>query len=162
MIRSSRGERFVLDRNGYVEPALLGTTHRRAVLTPGVLGAYQAPFPTPESRRALVCWSRDIPVDEADPSYPDMKAIQESLVRLAALPVLLVWGMLDPVLPPPVLRWWEQQFPHAQTHEIGDASHFLQEDAPDRIVAVIDAFLKGERPGAHLSPREGSPVPPGF
>ncbi|MBI2081715.1 MAG: alpha/beta fold hydrolase [candidate division NC10 bacterium] len=27
LIRSDRGERFVLEKNGYVEPALLGTTH---------------------------------------------------------------------------------------------------------------------------------------
>ena len=153
MIRSPRGERFVLDRNGYVAPALIGTTHHSETLTPEVLDAYRAPFPTPESRRALLCWSRDIPVDDTDASYADMAEIQENLARLASLPVLIVWGMLDPVLPPAVLGWWQQQFPHAETHEIEDASHFLQEDAPQRIVAVIDAFLKREPLGVKTSPR---------
>jgi len=69
LIRSERGEKFVLEKNGYLEPALLGTTHRAENLTKTVLDAYRAPFPTPESRLALLCWSRDIPVQETDPSY---------------------------------------------------------------------------------------------
>jgi len=141
MIRSPRGERLVVDRNGYVEPALVGTTHHRERLTPEILAAYLAPFPTPASRRALVCWSRDIPLDERAPSYGEMKRIEDDLARFATIPVLLVWGMRDPVLPPAVLRWWEARYPHAETHEIDNASHFLQEDAPERIVAWIEDFL---------------------
>src|SRR5205823_5775270 len=72
MIRSPRGETFVLAKNGYVRPALLGTTARPANLTASVL----APFPTPESRRALLCWSRDIPVAPGDPSYAEMQQIE--------------------------------------------------------------------------------------
>jgi len=119
MIRSPRGER----------------------LTPEVLAAYLAPFPTPASRRALVCWTRDIPLDARAPSYGEMKRIEDDLTRFATIPVLLVWGMRDPVLPPAVLRWWEARYPHAETRELEDASHFLQEDAPEQIVAWIDAFL---------------------
>lgn len=67
LIRSERGEKFVLEKNGYLEPALMGTTAHTEKLTSVVLNAYRAPFPTPESRRALLCWSRDIPVNESDP-----------------------------------------------------------------------------------------------
>jgi haloalkane dehalogenase len=57
------------------------------------------------------------------------------------IPVLLIWGMQDPVLPAAALRRWQQVYPHALTHELEDASHFLQEDAPERIVPWIKAFL---------------------
>ncbi|MBF8279518.1 MAG: Alpha/beta fold hydrolase, partial [candidate division NC10 bacterium] len=96
LIRSERGEKFVLEKNGYLEPALVGTTHRPENLTKTVLDAYRAPFPTPESRLALLCWSRDIPVHETDPSYSEMKRIEEALVRFIGTPTLLVWGMRDP------------------------------------------------------------------
>ena len=142
VIRSDRGERFVLERNGYLEPALVGTTYHRDRLTPAVLNAYRAPFPTPQSRLALLCWSRDIPVTETDPSYPEMKRIEEHLSLFAELPILLVWGVQDPVLSPRVLSWWQTRYPHAATREIPDASHFLQEDAPDRIVAWLEEFLE--------------------
>ncbi|MBI4390955.1 MAG: alpha/beta fold hydrolase, partial [candidate division NC10 bacterium] len=115
LIRSDRGERFVLEKDGYVEPALLGTTHHPEYLTPTVLGGYQAPFPTPASRRALLCWSRDIPVREADSSYGEMKRIEEGLARLAEKPTLLIWGMRDPVLSEDVLRRWQRIYPQAVT-----------------------------------------------
>ena len=142
LIRSERGEKFVLEKNGYLEPALVGTTHRPENLTKTVLDAYRAPFPTPESRLALLCWSRDIPVHETDPSYSEMKRIEEALVRFIGTPTLLVWGMRDPVLPESVLRMWQRIYPQATTAELEDASHFLQEDAPERIVLCIAQFLE--------------------
>ena len=56
-------------------------------------------------------------------------------------PATLVWGMRDPVLPPSILHHWQRTLPHAETIEIDDASHFLQEDAPEQIVAAIAAFM---------------------
>ncbi len=141
LIRSDRGERFVLEKDGYVEPALLGTTHHPEHLTPTVLKGYRAPFPTPASRRALLCWSRDIPVREADPSYGEMKRIEEGLALLAGTPALLVWGMRDPVLSVEVLRRWQRVLPRAAALEIEDASHFLQEDAPEQVLRGIERFL---------------------
>ena len=142
IIRSARGEKFVLEKNGYLEPALLGTTFHIENLTQEVMDAYRAPFPTPASRLALLCWSRDIPVSEADPSYAEMKRIERGLSRFLDTPTLLVWGMRDPVLSEPVLRTWQSIYPRAITYEIEDASHFLQEDAPARIVNCIGEFLE--------------------
>jgi cis-3-alkyl-4-acyloxetan-2-one decarboxylase len=142
MIRSARGEKFVLEKNGYLEPALLGTTFHIENLTQEVMDAYRAPFPTPASRLALLCWSRDIPVSEADPSYEEMKRIERGLPQFLDTPTLLVWGMRDPVLSEPVLRTWQSIYPQAVTYEIEDASHFLQEDAPARIVNWIGEFLE--------------------
>ena len=141
LIRSERGEAFVLQKNGYLEPALRGTTYHSEQLTKIVMEAYRAPYPTPESRLALLCWSRDIPVQETDVSYAEMKQIEQGLSQFSRTPILLVWGMKDPVLSVSVLHRWQQLYPHATTHELEDASHFLQEDAPERIVQWIEAFL---------------------
>ena len=141
LIRSERGEKFVLEKNGYLEPALLGTTHHPERLTKTVMDAYRAPFPTPASRLALLCWSRDIPVTETDPSYAQMKRVERELSHFVRTPTLLVWGVRDPVLPKSVLRRWQRIYPHATTHEIEDASHFVQEDAPERVIRCIEEFL---------------------
>src|SRR5262249_17319014 len=129
------------ERNGYLAPALQGTTHHAERLTATVMGAYQAPFPTPASRLALLCWSRDIPTQVADPSYAEMQQIEQHLAQFAGIPILLVWGMRDPVLGEAVLGRWQQIFPHARTRMIADASHFVPEDAPERVVAWIETFL---------------------
>lgn len=141
IIRSERGEKFVLEKNGYLEPALLGTTHHPEKLTKIVMDAYRAPYPTPESRLALLCWTRDIPVSGSDPSYAEMKRIEDGLSQFAKIPALLIWGMRDPVLQESVLRIWQRVFPQAVTREIEDASHFLQEDAPERIVGWVEEFI---------------------
>ncbi len=107
IIRSERGEAFVLKRNGYLEPALLGTTYHSEKMTTSVLEAYRAPFSTPESRLAMLCWSRDIPVQESDVSYAEMKYIEKGLSQFSEIPILLVWGMQDPVLSPSVLQRWQ-------------------------------------------------------
>jgi pimeloyl-ACP methyl ester carboxylesterase len=49
--------------------------------------------------------------------------------------------MRDPVLPASVMRMWQRRLPNAVTLEINDASHFLQEDAPERIVNAIREFI---------------------
>ena len=141
IIRSERGESFVLEKNGYVKRALLGTANYPENYTSKVLNAYLSPFPTPESRLALLCWSRDISVSESDRSYGEMNHIEDKLSLLADIPVLLIWGILDPVLPGSVLEKWRRIYPHAQVCEIEDASHFLQEDSPKRVIGEIKQFL---------------------
>jgi len=89
----------------------------------------------------MLCWTRDIPVQETDASYAEMKLIEQGLSQFTQMPILLIWGMQDPVLTPPVLGLWQQLYPHAITYEIEDASHFLQEDTPERIVGYIQEFL---------------------
>jgi len=54
LIRSQRGEAFVLKMNGYLEPALSATTHHAEHLTRTVMVAYRAPFPAPESPPAML------------------------------------------------------------------------------------------------------------
>ena len=155
IIRSERGDKFVLERHGYLEPALRGTTYHTERLTTTVMDAYRAPFPTPTSRLALLCWSRDIPTHMTDPSYAVMRQIESGLAQFVRTPVLLLWGRYDPVLGASVLRQWQDVFPQAETHVVEDASHFVPEDAPERLVAWIETFLathpmKGGRSGLAL------------
>jgi haloalkane dehalogenase len=141
IIRSSRGEHFVLKKNGYVEAALRAGSAHPETLTPAGLAAYLAPFPTPASRLALLCWSRDIPVAENDPSFAEMQRIERALPTVADLPTLIVWGMRDTVLPEAVLRLWQRVLPGAQVRELADAGHFLQEDAPAPALRAVEEFL---------------------
>ena len=141
LIRSNKGETFALQKNGYVKRALLGTSNYPENYTSQVIDAYLAPFPKPETRKALLCWSRDITFDEHDQSYGEMKNIENNLSQFKEIPVLIVWGMLDPVLPHSVLEKWREIYPNAKVCEIDEASHFLQEDTPDRLLEEINMFI---------------------
>ncbi len=71
-----------------------------------------------------------------------MRFIELGVPQFDDRPVLLVWGMQDPVLTPAVLARWQKVLPHAETHSIDDAGHFVQEDAPERVVDLLLDFLR--------------------
>ena len=41
-----------------------------------------------------------------------------------------------------MIDWWNKIYPGIETHKIENASHFLQEDAPEQIIPIIKEFLK--------------------
>ncbi|GJF12012.1 hypothetical protein NGTWS1803_21230 [Mycolicibacterium cyprinidarum] len=61
---------------------------------------------------------------------------------LGAKPALFVWGMKDFAFKPAhTLPRMRATFPDHQVVELPTASHFMQEDAPEKIVsAIIERF----------------------
>lgn len=117
--------------------------HHQEKINPTMLRAYTAPFPSPEYCIGGLAFPRDIPIGFSHPSARAMQEVREKLGRLAGKPKILVWGMKDIIFPPAVIkRWTGKLFPGIEVHEIEDASHFLQEDAPGRIIDIITEFMK--------------------
>jgi cis-3-alkyl-4-acyloxetan-2-one decarboxylase len=137
------GELLALGGNLIVESIPGGMANREP--DPVMMDAYRAPFPDYWSRIGPLAFQRDIPLTEADPSAETIGAIQERLSELD-VPLLLVWGMRDPVFRPVFVDQWRELFPHAELVEIHDASHYLVEDRPDLVSEAIESFLAA-RPG---------------
>ncbi len=124
-------------------PKLLQTAiYNKEKITPTMLKAYTTPFPNKESCIGAIAWPRDIPIGNSHPSTETMLHIRQNLDVLADKPKLLIWGLKDPVFPPRVIDWWNKIYPGIETHKIEHASHFLQEDAPDKIILWIEKFLE--------------------
>jgi cis-3-alkyl-4-acyloxetan-2-one decarboxylase len=133
------GEILALGGNLFVESIPGGMRRRDA--DPLMMEAYRAPFPDYWSRAGTLAFQREIPLTERDRSAGLMASIHERLPDLS-LPVLLVWGMHDPVFQPVFLEQWRELFPEAETVELDDASHFLVEDSPDAVIDAIEGFLR--------------------
>ena len=133
------GEILALGGNLFVESIPGGMRRRDA--DPLMMEAYRAPFPDYWSRAGTLAFQREIPLTERDRSAPLMASIHERLPDLT-VPVLLVWGMRDPVFQPVFLEQWRELFPKAATVELDDASHFLVEDSPDEVTEAIEGFLR--------------------
>ena len=106
--------------------------------------AYLRPHARRAERRAITDAVRAIPRDTTDPVW---RLLQPSTpdVDLADLPMLIGWGMRDPVFTPMVLQEWARRFPHAVIHRFYDAGHFVMEDAADELSGHISDFLRGPR-----------------
>jgi haloalkane dehalogenase len=73
-----------------------------------------------------------------------MKAALPKLFELgsAGVPALMIEGMRDRAIWPHVaIAGFRAFFPHGTVHEIAHAGHFIQEDAPEIVVPLIEEFL---------------------
>jgi haloalkane dehalogenase len=114
-----------------------------AALTVEALAGHLAPFHTDEDRLALA--KAGIELDPA--GFAEIAADLPSL----DLPVAAIYGARDNVLPD-VARTMARvarDVPHAQVTELPERGHFLQEEAPDEVAALLARFLSaGERAAA--------------
>jgi len=106
-----------------------------------IRAGYDAPFPTPESKAGALAFPDLVPTEPKHPSAAAMTRVRDAL-RSWDRPALVVWGRDDAVLPPTIAERIVELIPGATGPElISNASHFLQEDAPDEVAAAILQFL---------------------
>jgi haloalkane dehalogenase len=106
-----------------------------------VRAAYDAPFPTPESKAGALAFPELVPADPEHRNAAPMNAVREAL-RTWEKPALVVWGEDDTVLPVAIAHAFVELIPGARGPVLVDgASHFLQEDNPEAVASAIRAFL---------------------
>jgi haloalkane dehalogenase len=111
-------------------------------LAPEVVAAYDAPFPTPESKAGVRSFPLMLPLSPDDPGAAKGQEVAEA-IRADGRPALLMWGDSDVALPlDPVGRKVQSLFPTAEELTvIHDGGHFLQEDQGHEIGALIADWL---------------------
>jgi haloalkane dehalogenase len=110
-------------------------------LPPEVVAAYDAPFPTPESKAGPRTFPELVPTDADHPNAAAMSAVREEL-RSWDKPALVLFSDSDPIFSPRVGERFADLIPGAGTAEVVEgAGHFLQEDAGERIGERIARFL---------------------
>jgi cis-3-alkyl-4-acyloxetan-2-one decarboxylase len=106
---------------------------------PTFIRAYAAPFPTPEDCKGAI----GFPLDLALGRIRDF--VREGAGGAAALktrPAFMVEGMLDRAIPPALaIADFRGLWPGAPVIELPGAGHYLQEDAPETVVPLLQAFL---------------------
>ena len=111
-------------------------------LPPEVVAAYEAPFPTPESKAGAQRFPLIVPLTTDDPGAAEMAAVKEALGSWEK-PALVAFSDSDPVFPYPIAG---EQFTDAiptagEQVRIEGAAHFLQEDRGPQIAdAMLEAF----------------------
>ena len=112
-------------------------------LADDVRAAYDAPFPTPESKAGARAFPELVATEPEHPSTAPMNRVRDAL-RDWHKPALVVWGAQDSVLSPRIAEHFVELIPGATGPLLLDgASHFLQEDRPNEVTAAIDGFVAG-------------------
>jgi haloalkane dehalogenase len=105
-----------------------------------VIAAYEAPFPSPESKAGARAFPLILPTS---PDMPGAEAGQRVLeaMRQDVRPKLFLWADSDPVLPLETGRRFAAALGGEVDHVIAGAGHFLQEDAGPHIGELIADWL---------------------
>ena len=115
----------------------------QTTLTPEILAAYEAPFPDPSYAAAVRAMPGLVPTSPDDPASAANRA---AWARLAAWdkPFLVAFSDRDPITGgmAPVLKKTVPGAAGLDHPVIEGAGHFLQEDAGERLGAVIAEFVR--------------------
>ena len=112
-------------------------------LSDEVRAAYDAPFPTSESKAGPRAFPEHVPTEPEHSNTGVMNRVRDALGAWEK-PVLVVWGAQDTVLRPALADQFVRLIPGAKAPPVlvDGASHFLQEDRPDEVAAAIVGFLE--------------------
>lgn len=105
--------------------------------------AYLGAHPRWRDRAAMLALARAFPATAAEPTGRWLAALEARLASLPAMRVWVAWGMRDATLPPAWIARWEATFPQATVTRLDDAGHFVQEDAHERLVPALTAWVTG-------------------
>ncbi len=109
-----------------------------------VIAAYDAPYPSAAAKAGARAFPLLIPRAPDAPGAAAGRRVLEAL-REDRRDKLILWADSDPVLPLEVGRRFAASLGAEVDHVIAGASHFLQEDAGERIGALIADWLGDRR-----------------
>ena len=64
--------------------------------------------------------------------------------RVISVPTLLIWGERDPYLGVRLTQGLEERVPHLQIERLPNASHWVQNDAPEEVNRLLLRFLAAD------------------
>jgi haloalkane dehalogenase len=108
-------------------------------LTPRVHAQYLAPFKE-RAARVNVLWTLARALLTSREHYAELWARR---ARLEQVPALVLWGSADRALPERFLSRFKEALPNARVVRLPHVGHWPQEEAPARVLAEIEGFLRG-------------------
>ena len=109
-------------------------------LTDEVVAAYEAPFPTAESKAGAAAFPLLVPVEASDPGAQEMARVGDALTRWDK-PTLVMFSDSDPIFSLQQGRRLADRIPGAYFLPVEGAAHFLQEDRGEHIAETILEWL---------------------
>jgi haloalkane dehalogenase len=111
-------------------------------LDAATLAAYEAPWPTRESKAGVAAFPLLVPIRMGDSGAEAMVLVKERL-KAWQIPALVMFSDGDPVFRPEVGKGFARLLPGAggRMETIAGASHMVQEDSGEEIAARILAWV---------------------
>ncbi len=115
---------------------LLPASFGEKKISPRILKQYTRPFASRNQREGTLAFARSLLHDQ---DWFESLWQQKEILR--GKPVLLVWGMKDPLIGTQYLGKFQSGFPGAEMVKIASAGHFPQEEEPEHLTGAIRSFM---------------------
>lgn len=136
---SGTGETMVLDENFFIEKALIATI--RSGLSRADHDVFRQPYPTRESRRPLLAWPREMPIEgQPADTIKRIEAYDAWLASSPDVPKLLLTFDGDGdtlMIGSTMVKWAQEHIASLDIESCGPAGHDCPEDQPVAIAAAI-------------------------
>jgi haloalkane dehalogenase len=137
------GEQMVLEQNWFIETAIRASSHG---ITDEDLAVYCGPYPDPASRRPLLQWPREIPLDGEPADVRDrFVAYGTWMAETPDVPKLLLTIESGGLVGAEVEQWARDTVVGLEIEGIGAARHHAPEDQPDAIGQRIARWMQRHR-----------------
>jgi pimeloyl-ACP methyl ester carboxylesterase len=118
-----------------------GLRTNRAHFAGDVRAGYLAPYDSWAHRIAILRFVQEIPIAKDHPNRSLLAQLEREIHVLAGRPHLVVWGLEDPVFHRGYLETWRERVPEAEIHGLDGASHWVVDEAHERVLPLVRAFL---------------------
>ncbi|QOZ79954.1 haloalkane dehalogenase [Bradyrhizobium sp. CCBAU 53351] len=135
------GEAMILEANAFVERVLPGGIMR--TLSEEEMAPYRTPFPTPESRRPVLAFPRELPIAGEPADVAQALQSAHASLKASTYPKLLFAGEPGAVVASRFAETFAASLQHCALVRLGPGRHYLQEDYPDAIGRSIAGWIAG-------------------
>lgn len=133
------GEAMVLERDEFVANSFAHGVRRG--LTAAERAVYDAAFPTPATRRPVLQWPRELPIDGEPADVAAMIAGFADAFARTTTPILLLTFGDQGFGSPAVVDWARAAWPTFEVAALPPAGHHAPEDVPHDIGRTVAAWL---------------------
>lgn len=135
-----KGDRMNMENNFFLERMMPTMISRK--LTQPEKDAYLAPYPTPQSRKPVAVWPREIPISGEPADMHTQISQNYEWFQATQIPKLFLYGIPGMILKAKNVTEIQDRFPNLQSVPVGKGKHYLQEDAPDEIGQAINSWIR--------------------
>jgi len=132
----------ILEENFYIEKILPASILRH--LTTVEMDAYRKPFPTPESRKAMLDFMQLTPYLKKNQSVLDCITTYAEKLQKSRIPKLMLYALPGFISAMSTVQWAKVHLPNITLVDIGEALHIPQETQPTTIGRSIRQWLNEE------------------
>lgn len=137
---AGEGDELIVKENYFVEKLLPMMAGRD--MTPQEMDQYRAPFASESSRRPIVRFPREIPIDGLPVGNANRLAQNYEMLQRSTIPLLLLSAKPGAIVKEAMVASLREGLPRLEVEDIGAGIHFLQETQPKRIGESIQKWVE--------------------